>query len=56
MAKVNRDFLEPEVAVSIARRELAEFEANDPSSSRVISRPWRSTTLSTRSTQVALTV
>ena len=32
MAKVNRDFLEPEVAVSIARRELAEFEANDPSS------------------------
>ena len=32
MAKVNRDFLEPSVAVSIARRELAEFEANDPSS------------------------
>lgn len=32
MAKVNRDFLEPEVAVSLARRELAEFEANDPSS------------------------
>lgn len=32
MAKVNRDFLDPEVAVTIARSELAEFEANDASS------------------------
>ena len=32
MAKVNRDFLEPDVAVSIARQELALFDANDTSS------------------------
>lgn len=32
MAKVNRDFLEPDVAVAIARQELALFDANDTNS------------------------
>ena len=32
MAKINRDFLEPEIATTIARRTLAEFEFNDQTS------------------------
>lgn len=32
MAKVNRDFIEPEVAISLARNELADFEINSGSS------------------------
>ena len=32
MAKINRDFLEPEVAVRIARKTLAEFDVNDSTS------------------------
>ena len=32
MAKVNLDFLEPEVATTLARRELADFDINDNTS------------------------